>query len=332
MAKSDNQKLKILYIARILWEESDEQHPVTTQKLIEILDSDYGIKAERKSIYSDIEYLKDFGFDIELSKTRSNPGYFLASKTFEVAEIKLLVDMIQSSRFLTQKKSRELIDKIESLASRHEAGMLNRNVYVQGRARTENENVYYNIDYIHTAINDNRTISFQYCTYSADKELKLKRGGGIYTVSPYYLTWSNENYYLIAVDNAAGRIKHYRVDRMKKIRINEEARKYKELFADFNIAEYSGATFGMFGGEKKKLNIRFTKDLIDVVIDRFGKNISIHKAGEDYFTVSLSVVPSGQFYGWLAGLGTRAVIISPQEEKEAFHDYIGRIYLNYDLN
>ncbi len=328
MAKSERQKLKLLYIAKILREETNEEHPISTPELIQRLAS-YDIKAERKSIYNDMECLKQFGMDIEFNSSRKDGGYYLSSREFELAELKILVDMVQASRFLTKKKSRELIGKIEDMAGETAAKELQRSVFVTGRSKAENETVYYNVDCIHKAIRDNKGILFQYYEYSVGKELKLKRAGEKYCVSPYYLTWNSENYYLIGVDEKIGEIRHYRVDRMKRIETAESDRIGKELFESFDIADYTNATFGMFGGEKKNLRISFQNDLAGVVIDRFGKEISLRKQDENSFTIQVSIVPSHQFFGWLAGLGTRAKILGPQDVKEEFHDYIGRIYQNY---
>lgn len=321
MAKSDNQKLKLLYIADILRRETDELHPVSTNTLIKKL-SDLGISVERKTIYSDIEYLKDYGLDIVLVRSRTNGGYYLASDSFELPELKLLVDMVQSSRFLTKKKSEELIKKLENMTSIHNERELKRDVYVLNRVKSDNENVYYNIDDIYKAINNNNSISFLYYKYSVDKELKVKNNGNEYDVSPYYLMSNNENYYLVGVDNKTGILKHYRIDRMKKINVLDKPREYKELFKGFDIAEYSNSTFGMFGGERKKLTIKFDNELVGVVIDRFGKDINIHKADDSSFTVSLNVVTSGQFYGWLAGLSNKAHIVSPESERKLYFEYI----------
>lgn len=324
MAKSENQKLKLLYIAQILKENTDIDHPITTRALIERLEK-LDIKAERKSIYSDMECLKQFGMDIEYSSSRSEGGYYLASREFELAELKILVDMVQSSRFLTKKKSRELIKKLEGMAGRHDASQLQRTVYVGNRAKAENEAVYYSVDMIHRAIQENKGISFQYYEYTIGKELQYKKGGERYLVSPYYLAWQNENYYLIGVDERLGEIRHYRVDRMKKIEIRESGRQAQELFHSFDIAEYTNAAFGMFGGTKTSILLECHSSLAGVVIDRFGKELSIRKADGGHFTVRIDVALSSQFYGWLAGLGSRAKILSPETAVNEYETYLKEI-------
>lgn len=324
MAKSENQKLKLLYIAQILKEHTDADHPITTKALIERLEK-LDIKAERKSIYSDMECLRQFGMDIEYVASRSEGGYYLASREFELAELKILVDMVQSSRFLTKKKSRELIRKLESMAGRHEASQLQRAVYVGNRVKAENETVYYGVDMIHRAIQENRGISFQYYEYTVGKELQYKKGGELYLVSPYYLTWQNENYYLIGVDERLGEIRHYRVDRMKKIELLKSGRRAQELFQDFDIAEYTNAAFGMFGGTKTSVLLECHSSLIGVVIDRFGKELPIRKSDGEHFTVRIDVVLSSQFYGWLAGLGNRTKILSPDAAVKEYRAYLKEI-------
>lgn len=324
MPKSENQKLKLLYIAKILKEETDENHPLKASELIRRL-SEYDISVERKTIYSDIESLRDFGMEIMLTKTKNNGGYYLISDDFELAEIKLLVDMVQASRFITTKKSRSLIKKLETLTNMHSAKELSRDVYVIGRAKSENENVFYNVDDIHTAINQGNSISFKLTRYKVNKEQEYKNDGAVYTVSPYYLTWNNENYYLIAVDHKYGAIRHYRVDRMKNIEINNEPRQFGDLFKNFDIAEYTKSSFNMFNGDMTRVSIKFPMPLLDVVIDRFGKDVSIRGAG-DYFLATMDVAASGQFYGWIAGLGKGVQIESPSSIKKAYHEYLGELY------
>ena len=326
MAKSENQKLKLLYISKILYEQTDEDHPISTVELIKQLGS-YDIKAERKSIYTDIEALKDFGLDIGYNSSRTSGGYFLMSREFELAELKMLVDMVQASRFLSAKKSRDLIKKLENLTDIHEARQLSRTVYVTNRVKSENETVFYSVDKLHHAINEDKAVTFQYYEYTTKKELSPKKNGQLYHVSPYYLVWANENYYLVGVDEKVGIIKHYRVDRMKSIDEADNNRTYSELFDKFDIAAYTNGVFGMFGGEVRKVTLECNNELIGVIIDRFGKDAMIAKKTDTTFTVTVSVACSGQFYGYLAGLGHRAKITAPQDIRTAYHDYIGQIYM-----
>lgn len=328
MGKSFNQKLKLLYIMQMLKENTDENHAMSANDIISTLESQ-GIQAERKSIYNDIEHLKFFGFDI-LSRRSEPKGYYLASRDFEIAELKLLVDAVQSSKFITEKKSNQLIQKIEQLASRHEAQTLQRQVVVANRIKTMNESIYYNIDKLHSAISSDVKITFKYCSWTLKKEFTPKKNGANYTVSPHILVWDDENYYLIGFDDKSQEIRHYRVDKMLNITTTTtDKRDGDEQFKKFDIGSFSKRTFGMFAGNESKLEIQFDNNLIGVVMDRFGKDIILHSNTENTFVTTLNVNISSQFYGWLAGLGTGVKIISPQSEAEKYLKYIKDISLNY---
>lgn len=324
MAKSPNQKLKLLYIIDMLERETDEEHIVSTQDIINMLEAN-DISAERKSIYDDIYQLTNYGYDIIQVKSRINGGYYLGSRDFELAELKLLVDAVQSSRFITRKKSRELIRKLERLTSKHEASQLQRQVYVSESAKTENESIYYNVDSIHKGIHDDVQISFTYLEWSISKELVPKKEGKKYIVSPWALLWQDENYYLVAYDAEAGLMKHYRVDKMGKVILTSDKRFGQEVFAKMNLAEYVNQTFCMFGGDLTNVTLQFPEKLIGVVIDRFGKDIIVRKKDDGNFTVSVKAAVSGQFFGWLAGIGKDAKIVSPDEVKQQYKDWLKEI-------
>lgn len=296
MGKTSNQKLKILYIMQMLMENTDEEHAISTGDIIDELGR-MGINAERKSVYDDIEMLKIFGLDI-LSRRSAPKGYYIASRDFELPELKLLVDAVQSSKFITEKKSRELIKKIERLAGRHEASELQHQVVVANRIKTMNESIYYNVDKIHDAISSNVKIKCKYCEWTLKKKLEPKKNGDDYIISPWVLTWDDENYYLIAYDDESEQIRHYRVDKMLSIELIPERRTGKEAFQDFDIAVFSKKTFGMFAGSEKELEISFNNKLIGVVMDRFGKDIIIHENNNGTFTARMKVDISAQFYGW----------------------------------
>lgn len=329
MAKSANQKLKLLYLLKILTEQSDEEHCLSTQALIDAL-AGYGIKAERKSIYDDIAQLTDFGYDIALVKARTGGGYYLAGREFELAELKLLVETVQASRFLTAKKSRELISKIEKLASKAQAGQLQRQVYVANRIKTANESIYYIVDDIHRAIQRNEQISFQYLEWNLDKALVPRKGGKTYRVSPWALTCKDENYYLIAHDEEEEKIKHFRVDKLGYIKVLEGVKRQgAELFERFDIADYANKTFGMYGGREEMITLEFENRLIGVVMDRFGKEVSIRRRDGEHFSVRVSVAVSGQFFGWLTGLGMGAKLAAPQEAVDEYREYLRQVAEQY---
>lgn len=320
MSKMPNQKLKLLHLVKILEEQTDELHTMTVPQLIDALAA-VGIMAERKSIYDDLEALRRFGLDIVTVRGRTT-GHYLASRTFELAELKLLVDSVQSSKFITVKKSMELIGKLESLTSRHEARQLRRQVYVLGRIKTMNESIYYNIDEIHTGISQNRKISFKYFEYTVAKERRFRRNGARYLVSPMALTRDDENYYLLAFDSETGILKHYRVDKMVDIAVTEQPREGQEVFAGIDMAAYTSRIFSMYGGEEETVRLRFGNELIGVVIDRFGKDVLIVQSDEKGFTVQVRVFVSPQFFGWLCSFGGKAAVVSPEHVAKAYKGHV----------
>ncbi|MCD8361334.1 MAG: WYL domain-containing protein [Lachnospiraceae bacterium] len=322
MAKGSNQKLKIVYLMKILLEQTDETHSISMPEIISALEQ-YGITAERKSIYNDMESLRQFGMDIIGEQRDRTYYYHVGKRQFELAELKLLVDSVQSAKFITAKKSNELIKKIESLASQHEASQLQRQVYVANRIKTMNASIYYNVDAIHAAIAANEQICFQYFQWNVRKEMELRHDGTYYHVSPWALSWDDENYYMIAYDSAAGKIKHFRVDKMLRIESTKERREGREQFREFDMAVYARKMFGMYGGREEIVKLRCDNSLAGAIIDRFGKEITIMKEDEQHFTVNVKVAVSKQFIHWVMALGDGAKIISPDsvvaEVKEEIH-------------
>lgn len=328
MARTSGQKLKLLYLAKILTEETDEEHAISTQELIGRLEG-LGIRSERKSIYDDIACLQQFGYDILQVQSRQGGGYYMASREFELAELKLLVDAVQSSRFITPKKSRELIGKLEKLASGHDAGKLRRQVHVVGRVKAENESVYYCIDALHRAIQDDCQITFRYLEWNEQGQLVPRRQGRPYRVSPWALVWREENYYLLAWDDSAGIMKHYRVDKMTEVEELLERRLGQEAFAELDLAVYADKTFGMFGGKEETVVLELPRHLAGVVLDRFGREVSLRREGEDCLRARATVVVSEQFYGWLTGLGSQIRIIGPQWVREEYCNRLQDILKQY---
>ena len=308
MARSANQKLKILYLMKIFLEKTDTDHSLTISEIIDELGK-YGITAERKSLYDDIDNLRSYGMDIEVTRD-TKVRYYVANRLFELPELKLLVDAVQASKFITAKKSGELIKKLESFSSTYEAMKLQRQVYVSNRIKAMNESIYYNVDFIHSAINDNKKITFKYYEWTPEKEKKLRHGGATYCVSPWALTWDDEYYYMIAYDSSASKIKHFRVDKMVSIGISDELREGAEVFRDFDMAIYSKQTFGMFGGELTTVLLECDNSLAGVIIDRFGRDVTIMPKG-DKFLVSVRVMVSPTFISWALGFGGKLKILSP---------------------
>lgn len=327
MPKKSNQKLKLVYLYQLLLQKTDENHRMTADDLLAAL-SRYGIEAERKSIYSDIEALQYFGLDI-VNQRGPGGGYYVASRTFELPELKLLVDAIQCSRFITEKKSNELIKKLESLASEPQARALQRQVYVSGRVKTMNESIYYNIDALHSAISAGVQITFQYfewvLDFSAQERIckRYRRDGALYRVSPWALTWDDENYYLIAYEAASDAIRHYRVDKMEHISLTELTREGQQNFQNqFNVADYSRKVFGMFSGEEKTVVLACENRFIGVMRDRFGADLMVRRLDEKHFAVDVTVAVSPQFFSWVFGLGGAVRILEPAEVKEQFQQQL----------
>lgn len=320
MAKSAGQKLKLLYIIRLLSESTDESHPASTADIIAYLESK-GIHSERKSIYDDIAKLCEFGYDIIQVQSRLGGGYYMAGREFELAELKLLVDAVQSSRFITTRKSRSLIKKLEQLAGKYDAGKLQRQVYVAGRIKTENESIYYSIDNIHRAIQENKQISFQYLDWNLKKEL-VPRDREQRRVSPWALIWREENYYLAAFDSVDQIMKHYRVDKMGQVKVLKEAREGMDQFAETDPASYTNQTFGMYGGEEETVTLQFPNRLVGVVLDRFGRDADLRPMTDRIFRIRTRIAVSGQFFGWLAGIGREAVVVSPLSVREQYQRWL----------
>ena len=322
MAKVSVGKLKLLYILETLVRDTDQKHKKGTAELIEMLKA-RGLSAERKSIYDDIETLREFGLDIIYDKEEP-AGYYMGERDFELAELKLLVDAVQSSKFITAKKSAVLISKLEKLTSAGEARNLQRQVYVSGRIKTMNESIYYNVDAVHSAIAGNSKISFRYMVWNLEKQLVPKSDRAV-TVSPWALVWDDENYYMIAFDGESGIMKHYRVDKMKDIRCLQEPREGRESFKGFDAAGFAKKTFGMYGGRTEKVTLECDNSLVGPILDRFGTDVIIVPAGEQKFKVTHEVVVSGQFFGWLVGLGPGVRIVYPQNVADEFRDRLRRM-------
>ncbi len=310
MAKSADQKLKLLYLLKILLRETDPEHTLSMAEILDRLEQQ-GLGAERKSIYDDFAALERFGYPVERRRGENNAvGYYLEAREFELPELKLLVDAVQSSNFITRQKSRTLIEKLSGLTSRWEAQALQRQVHISDRVKTMNESIYYNVDQIHTAILYNTRITFQYFDWTAEKEKQLRRGGALYCVSPWALTWSEGNYYLVAFDGEYGDIKHFRVDKMLHITGTDQKREGQGKFRQFDMARYSQKVFGMFGGREETVTLECEKELAGVIIDRFGRDVTIFPSG-DTFLVSVSVMISNNFFSWVLQFGSRMRIAAP---------------------
>lgn len=326
--KSSNQKLKIMYLMKILLDRTDETHSITMPEIIDALEA-YGISAERKSLYNDIENLRVYGLDVIGVQEDRTYSYHIGNRQFELAELKLLVDSVQSAKFITEKKSNELIKKIESLASKYEASQLHRQVFVAGRVKTMNESIYYNVDSIHAAIAGNSRITFKYFKWNVDKDMELRHDGALYEVSPWLLSWNDGYYYLIAYDSVKGIIKHFRVDKMLYIKSNGRKREGEKVFNSLDMAAYTGKMFGMYGGEDERVRLECDNALAGVMIDCFGKDISLIRLDDKKFAVNVEVAVSRQFLAWIIGLGEGVKIVGPQRIVDMMNDEIDRLVRQY---
>lgn len=297
-----NQKYKLYRLAQIMLENTDDEHYITMPEIMEALNK-YEITADRKSIYANLRDLEVLGIEVEGEPVGNRYHYHVVSRPFELPELKLLVDVIQSSKFITEKKSNTLIRKLEKFSSKYDAQKLQRQVYVSGRIKSMNESIYYTVDAIHNAISENKKICFQYYQWNVKKEMELRHNGAWYHISPWGLSWDDENYYLVGFDSDVGKIKHYRVDKMLHIQMTEENREGKEYFKKLNMADYSKKSFGMFGGKEQSVKLLVDNRLAGVIIDRFGKDVMMIPADEHHFTVKIDVHISKQFMGWIFSLG-----------------------------
>ena len=328
MPKGSNQKLKLYHLAQIMLENTDDNHYITMPEIMSALEA-YEVTADRRTIYADLKDLEALGIEVEGEPVGGGYRYHVVERPFELPELKLLVDAIQSSKFITERKTNALIRKLEKLVSKYEAMKLQRQVYVSGRIKTMNESIYYTVDTIHNAISENRKIRFQYFQWNVKKEMELRHDGAYYHISPWGLSWDAENYYLIGYDSEAGKIKHYRVDKMLRLQMSDEKREGKEYFKKLDMADYAKKSFGMFGGREEKVKLLVENTLAGVIIDRFGKDIMLIPSDQEHFTVNVDVHVSKQFFGWIISLGERVKILGPEEVVAQMKEEIQRLARQY---
>ena len=329
MARQANQKLKMLYLLEILCRETDEEHPLTLKQIIDLL-AQKGISAERKSLYDDIEQLRLLGEDI-ITVRDTAVRYYIGERTLDMPQLRLLVDAVQSSRFITRKKSEELIRRLESLTSRHLAGQLQREVVVSGRIKNMNESIYYNVDRLQSAITAGRQVTFQYFDWGMDKKQHLRHNGALYTVSPWAMVWDDENYYLVAYHSEKGTLRHYRVDRMLHIAVTDRPREGETAFRSHDLAAYSRQTFGMFGGQEQWVTLRCHKRMAGIMLDRFGSDTPFIPDGEEHFTARVPVVVSPPFFAWLSGFERDIRLVAPTAVAEEYVAYLTDILTGYTV-
>ena len=328
MPRGSNQKFKLYRLAQIMMEQTDDEHYITMPEIIEEL-AKYDVTADRKSVYADLRDLSILGIEVEGEPIGNRYHYHVVSRAFELPELKLLVDAIQSSKFITEKKTNRLIKKLETLVSKYDAQKLQRQVFVSGRIKNMNESIYYSVDAIHTAISGNRKIYFKYFQWNIKKKPELRHHGKLYHISPWGLLWDDENYYLVGYDSDAEKIKHYRVDKMLHIRFSSENREGKKFFNKLDMADYAKKSFGMFGGKEQTVKLLVKNNLVGVIIDRFGKNVILFPTDDEHFTVNVNVHVSRQFLGWVFSLGDGIKIVGPDDVVEQMRSEIKRLIEHY---
>ena len=323
MSRGSNQKFKFTYLMEIMLEKTDDDHALTMSQIMDELER-YDVTAERKSIYADFADMTErFGIEIIKEQRGRETYYHVGSREFELAEVKLLVDAIQSSKFITQTKSRELITKLKKFVSEYQGKTLQRQVFIDDRVKTMNESVFYNVDEVYNAINTNKKIRFKYYKWDINKKLVPKKNGDWFVLSPWGLTWMDENYYMIAYDDWDGNVKSYRIDKMMRITITDEERTGKDAFKAYDMAKLSKSTFGMYGGPKKRVTIQFENSMCGVFLDRFGKDdISFRSINDSWSEFSVEVNVSQQFFGWLFGLGSNVKLVDPEEVVDQLKEYV----------
>lgn len=314
--RSNNQRLKLFYLLDYLLEKTDETHTVKVQEIIEHFENYYKIPVEQKTVCSDLHLLDEYGYETQYDgRTR---GWRIIVREFDTQELQLLIDSVQASRFITQKKAKELTDKLKAKASRFDRVLLERRCYVPNRVRSMNDKIFYSLDDLHIAIANDWQITFRYFYFTPKKERAYYKK--TYSASPYALLWSDNNYYLLAYES--GKMKHFRVDKMDGIDIVHAKREGKEVFKDMKLNERSLRMFSMFSGKVQKVKIRFSNHLANVVIDRFGRDVVMVPDDEKHFTIHTDIEVSPQFFGWLCGLGRGARILAPAEVVEEMGNYV----------
>lgn len=330
MAKGPNQKAKLLYLIRLLEEQTDDKHGISMSEILSYLEA-HGVAAERKSIYDDMEVLRNNGLDIIALSGGREHRYALASRDFDLAELKMLVDTVQSAKFLSEDMSRNLIKKLEKLTSHHEARQLHREVVITGRVKAADHTIFYSVDAIQGAISDNHQIRFQYWQWNEKKERVQRHNGKWYQVSPWSLIWDDENYYMVAYDAGDMKLKHFRVDKMSSVRDVNESRQGKEVFESRDTAAYTRQRFGMFDGELCKVTLQLKNSLAGVFIDHFGSDIMLIPAGDGKCRTTVEVAVSNQFLGWVMSLEPDVQVVSPDFVVEQMKEKIAAQAKQYGM-
>ena len=312
--KNESQQA-LLLLRQYLYQQTDEQHPASVTDILAFWQQ-HGIQAGRKSVYTDIELLQNAGMDIVCVKSSQN-RYFVGQRLFELPELKLLVDAVESSRFITEKKSTALIKKLGHLTSTAQAEQLNRRIYMGGTPKPENEGIYYNVDTIHNAVQKKQQITFRYFEYTPKKEKILKHDGYKYRFSPYAMIWNRDCYYAVGWSEKHGKIAQFRVDRMTAVEPLEQT---AVQTPDFDPAEYVRKVFGMYPDNLCTVELLCDNEIMRSVIDRFGENVQTETVDEQHFRATVEVAPSPPFFSWVFTFSGKIRIVSPAAVLEEMRD------------
>lgn len=323
MSGKKDSKLKTLYVMRILEQETDENHILNSKEIAALLMSRYGIECERKSLYKDMEVLEAYGLDI-VHTLSPRKGFFLASRTFEPVEARLLSDAVQAADFISKKKTREMLKKIESLVNVHQAKALHRQVYIDRRVKSRNENVFYNIDRLDEAIRAGRMVSFVYTKRKLDDKFAARKERKTFYVSPYGLIWSNDRYYLVCNNRKYDNLMNVRVDRISRVEIlPDRARpigqvsRYKHRF---DPADYAQTSFNMYAGEPESIELRCENDLLETIFDRFGEQADTRTSGREHFLLRTEAAVNHGLVGWILQFGDKIEVTEPETLREMVRD------------
>ena len=332
-------KMKLLLLQKILEEQTDEEHFLTANQLADRLKV-FGISAERKGIYDDIAALNAYYKPADkkkvdraqrIEKDEEGRGYYLTNRLFSVSDLKLMIDAIQSSKFLSDAKTLELIEALETLCSKHQAQGFKRQVIVSNRVKNMNINVHKNVDHLNYAIVEDWKVKFKYFDYDTKQQRAFRKKGGWYVISPFALVYCDDNYYLLGYDAEKGKIMNYRVDRMAFVSAQEGMiREGKDVFAALDLAQYQKYTFSMYSGDVQRVTMRFRNTMMNAVIDKFGKLGYVKEVDKDHFEVTVPVAVSPQFFGWVFGLGNYVTIVGPENVKEKMKKMLDGVRKRYD--
>ena len=317
-----NNKTRILLILDLLKKKTDESHALKASDLLESIQNE-GLKCDRKTLYDDIRSLTDAGFDIIHEQ---GGGYKLLSGEFEDAELRLLADAVYSSKFISAGKTRILAEKLKNQTSIYMASSMIRNIY-SSDTKTPNEEVLYNVDTLSRAIQNEKNVEFEYLVWGKDKKLVTK-GKKKRILSPWALIWQDQNYYLLAYDPEAGKMKHFRVDKMRHVLETQESRQGEDEYRKIDVSSYIEETFSMYGGKQETIILDFPEELIGIAYDRFGTDITQRKGEAGRIIVRTKCYVSNQFYGWLTGLGPDVKLAGPDTAVSEYKEYLNNLLNN----